>query len=92
MCVHCVKAHFFETSFLISASFMQHSCQHLITQHTPTSLITHKHIHRIPNNALLIKWTFPYASQGHYNIDCGHTFPVLTDTHSFTVCTHRSTH
>lgn len=87
-CVHCV--HFFEASVLISASFMQHSCQHLITQHTPTSLMTHTH--RIPNNTLLIKWTFPYASQGHYSKHCGHTLFQYYHRHAFIHSTHTHLH
>lgn len=88
--VYCVNAHFYETSVLISASFMQRSCQHLITPHTPTSLITHT----IPNNTLLIKLTFPFASQGHYSIDRGHTLfqHKHTHTHSYAVCTHTHAH
>lgn len=77
--VYCVNAHFYEASVLISASFMQRSCQHLITPHAPTSLITHT----IPNNTRLIKWTFPYASQGHYSIDYGHTLFQHTHTNTY---------
>lgn len=89
-CVHCV--HFFEASVLISASFMQHSCQHIITQHTPASLMTHTHtefqitcywlngLSLMPARVIIVK-----------TVD-KHFTSINIDMHSYTVHTHTSTH